>query len=163
MKNLTRQPGSFELTSRQQLILRAFLWFSSYGLVVTLLLNSVLWLILGPMEAYLSGIAEGAEGSINLLSALLERVRVIFWGFSGYLLLLIIGCFFGLRCQQWAYWLTFLLLLIAVAGIVISFGVGWAYKDILYDVSPVLLLSLGLLFSLVGILFGWLIFQLAKR
>lgn len=163
MNYQTTRPGSFELNPRQQLILRVLLWFGIYGLVVTLLINSMLWLILGPMEAYLQGMTNGSKESFHLLSAFLSQVRGVFWGFSGYLLLMVVGCFFGLRYQQWAYWLTFLLLFMALAGIAISFGVGWAYKDILYEVSPTAIISLGLLFLLAGGLFGWSIFQLAKR
>ncbi len=143
---------------RQQLILRALLWFSVYGLVVTLFTNAALWILSAPLRSLIAAAADNSV-SASTLSTIFTPVQIASWGLSAYLLLLLIGAFFGTRNQKWAYWVVGLLLLVAIAGIGIALFVLISYSGILSQISASLTWGLsGLMAGIIG-LFGWILFE----
>jgi hypothetical protein len=146
---------------RQQLILRALLWFSAYGLIVTLLANSALWILSAPLRSLIAAAADNSV-SASTLSSIFTPIQLASWGLSAYLLLLLIGTFFGTRKQKWAYWVVGLLLLVAIAGIGIALFVLVSYSGILGQISASLTWGLSGLMAVIIGLFGWILFEFRR-
>jgi hypothetical protein len=150
---------SFQITPRKQNFLRIAFWFSIYGLLVTVIFNVLLWILTGPLLAYLPSEAF-PSGFQNASGVFLEKFKAGFLGLSAFFGLLLIGAYGALKAQTWAMGLTCLLLVLSLLAVALAVGF------ILYWQSPLSALlgsiywwMMGIL-TLTGVFCGWVLFQL---
>lgn len=149
-------PATTSKKARQQLIFRGLLWFSAYGLIVTLVFNAAFWLLERSLSALL---AYNAGGASDLIEAGVWQLQVGFWGFSGYMLLLLISSFFSHRQRLWAIRLTLGLLAGILGGIGFALALLVTYYEVVSQLSGSLTWGLGLLLTALAGLTAWALYE----